>query len=101
MKTLKDQIKFLINSSGMENKGICQLLDDIRKDYHRPTNTGTKGLDSKPLSKDMALIFEKEYHISKNRQYVYYKGGWRIIQGEKTKTIKYLGSNIILKFIKK
>lgn len=99
---MKEQIKKLIDTSGLENKEIVKMLDEIRKEYHRPMNTGTKVLNSKQISEFVAEYKSLEYPVSDDFKYVFYKGGWRKIHRKHAKEYAvYLGSQIELNIRKK
>ncbi|MBO9674451.1 MAG: hypothetical protein J7577_13470 [Sphingobacteriaceae bacterium] len=99
---LKKKIIALIEKSGFENKEVLALLDDIRKNYHNRKNLGDKGLSEKELSKMVAIIRGKEYPLSKDKCYLYYRGGWRKVYGDlKSRHIVYLRSSIEFKVKKK
>lgn len=102
MKTLKEQIKGMIESSGIENKAVVALLDEIRKDYHNRKNVGDKVVSQKALSTMVAVIYKGEYPLSRDKKTVFYKGGWRVIRGEgSAKHFVYIGSVIAVKFRRK
>lgn len=92
---LKEKIQELINSSGLENKEIVAIIDDLRKDYHNRKNVGDKGLSQKKHSKLSAFIRGKSYVLSLDRNSVFYQGAWRkIVIANSQKHIIYLGSEL-------
>lgn len=98
---LRKQIAKLIKESGLENKEVVALLDDIRKGYHNRKNVGVKGISEKELSKMIAIINGKDYPLSKDKGYIFYQGGWRKVYGDiNSKHIVYLKTNLPVKFKK-
>lgn len=100
---LKNQIIDLIKESGLENKSVVSILDEVRKKFHNRRNVGDKVLSERVLSEHMqALIYRDLYPLSKNKREVYYKGAWRKVYGEKTKRyIIYLKGSLDVKFKRK
>lgn len=94
---LKENIKQLLDQSGITNKEIVSLLDEIRKDYHDRRNVGDQGLSSKKHSERIAIIRGERYTLSTDK-YVFYKGGWRVIhEDDLGKYIIYLGKMFMVK----
>ncbi len=88
---MKKYIMALLAASELSNKEIVALLDEIRKEYHKPMNVGTKILDQKEHSNLKAEINGSLYTVSKDKRFVFYLGGWRVINGyAKDKFITYL-----------
>jgi hypothetical protein len=101
---LKKQIAKLIKASGLENKEVVAILDEIRKDYHDRKNVGDKVVSERELSPYMDALIGMEHHpLSKDKSWVFFKGGWRkvyrAVSGDRH--IKYLGSFIQVKFKKR
>lgn len=92
----------MIKESGLENKEVVSILDEIRKNYHNRKNIGDKTISEKDLSTMVANIFRKNYPLSKDKKYVFYQGGWRKLYGAAPdRYIVYLKSNTPVTFKKK
>lgn len=101
---LKQEIIDLIAKSGIENKEVVVLLDEVRKIYHNPKNVGDKVLNQKEHHSVMeAEIYGKSYTISNYGHYVFYKGGWRKIYRDNLDGyfIDYLGLFVKLELKRK
>lgn len=99
---LKKKIINLITKSGLTNKEVLVILDEIRTNYHNRKNVGDKVVSEREHSIHMsAQIYNQDYPLSKDKDWVFYKGGWRKIYGEAPdRHIIYIKANIAVKFKK-
>jgi hypothetical protein len=99
---LKKKIIALITKSGKDNKEVVAILDVIRTNYHNRKNVGDKVVSERELSSHMiAQIYNQAYPLSRDKAWVFYKGGWRKVRGESPdRHIIYIKANIAVKFKK-
>lgn len=100
---IKKKIIALITKSGLTNKEVVAILDEVRKDYHNPKNVGDKIVSEREQSQHMvAQIYKNTYSLSKDKAWVFYQGGWRKIHGASPdRFITYIKHQIAVKFKKK
>jgi hypothetical protein len=100
---LKKQIIKLITKSELTNKEVVAILDEVRTNYHNRKNVGDKVVSEREQSTVMQAMLANGLHpLSKDKSWVFFKGGWRKIRGGTTdRHIVYIKAIIPVKFKKK
>jgi len=100
---LKKKMIALITKSGLTNKEVLLILDEVRTNYHNRKNVGDKVVSEREQSSIMQASMANALHpLSKDKAWVFFKGGWRKIRKDgQDKFITYLKTSVPVKFKKK
>lgn len=105
MKDLKTKIVKSITKSGLTDKEVLAILDEVRKLYHDRKNVGDKVFTTKELHTTLYAVTTsgklRSMSLSKDKLYVYYEGAWRKVYTDGYgKYFRYLKSPIAIKIKK-